>query len=102
VHAHVFLQVAYEPEYYLGFRYHDHNYQAYKVFGEIFMNDSISRCGWASARDPTCTCRGACVCCVTGALRSLDGGSVGAPVPPTNHAAGLRIHGRQTCFTSRH
>lgn len=39
------LQVGYQPEYELGFRAHDPNYMAWQVFGEMFMNDTVIRCG---------------------------------------------------------
>jgi hypothetical protein len=37
------LQVAYQPEYQLGWRDHDQNYLAWKVFGQMFLNDTIVR-----------------------------------------------------------
>ena len=36
-------QVAYQPEYQLGWRDHDQNYLAWKVFGQMLLNDTIVR-----------------------------------------------------------
>lgn len=38
--------VSYQPEYQLGWRDHDQNYLAYKVFGQMFMNDTVIRYDW--------------------------------------------------------
>ena len=38
-----FTQVAYQPAYYLGWTDHDQNYLAWKVFGQMFMNDTVVR-----------------------------------------------------------
>jgi hypothetical protein len=34
------LQLAHQPEYHLGWRDHDQIYMAWRVFGEMFLNDS--------------------------------------------------------------
>jgi hypothetical protein len=34
------LQLAHQPEYHLGWRDHDQIYMAWRVFGEMFFNDS--------------------------------------------------------------
>lgn len=36
-------QIAYQPEYHLGWRDHDQIYMAWKAFGEMFFNDSVIR-----------------------------------------------------------
>lgn len=35
-----YTQLAYQPEYHLGWRDHDQIYMAWQVFGELFFNDS--------------------------------------------------------------
>lgn len=38
------MQLAYQPEYHLGWRDHDQIYMAWKLFGEMFLNDTVVRC----------------------------------------------------------
>lgn len=72
--------------------YHDHNYQAYKVFGETFMNDSAVRCGTnisvAEVWLP--------VSIMQTNLRTLSFSQCSCVLC---HLAGLKTHGRPTCFT---
>lgn len=37
------MQVSYQPEYHLGWRHHDQNYAAYRLFLEQLLKDNVTR-----------------------------------------------------------